>query len=802
MKSLALKKTRNGAEMLREGSLAEFLPYTRHVDDATVATKDGYLFQVIKIDGFAFETADASELNHLKNVRNTMLRGIATSRHALYHHVIRRAASGYPGGDFDDAFCAALDRTWEARLAAKRLFVNDQYLTVVRRSLRGTAGFAEQVGRLLSSAADRAALEAHRQADLKALYEATDTLSGALEKYGARRLSVYEADCGTCSEVLEFLSYLINQSLRPIRLPRAALDAYLPYKRLLFGRETLEIRGPARGDSIFAAILSIKEYAPATGAGLLDNLLRLPHELVIAQSFAFIDRQRALERLARTGRIMDNAEDAAVSLRHELDEAADELAAGRIAFGEHHLTVLVKGQDQASLDAAITDVIGAATDLGILAVREDLNLEAAFWAQMPGNFAFIARKAEISTQNFAAYASLHNFPQGQRAGNWWGDCVTVLETTSGTPYAFNFHHHDLGNFTVIGPSGTGKTVVLCFLMAQAQRFKPLSVFFDKDRGAEIFIRAIGGQYSVIRPGHPSGFNPLQLPDTPVNRAFLRDWLAQLARPLDGSALSPEDRALITGAVEGNYQVPMEHRRLSVLQELLQGHERPGANTLAARIRPWFGAGERAWLFDNAQDALGFKTRTTGFDLTFILDDMIGRPPALMYLFHRVDQFLSGQRAIVFIDEAWKGLQDAYVAARIEDWQRTIRKRGGLVGLGSQSAESLISSPIGNVIVEQSPTQLFMPNHKADETAYCGGFGLTREELRWVRELSDTSRCFLIKHGTHSVIARLDLGGEDELLAVLSGRQETVNLLDEIRAEAGDDPAAWLPLFHAKLLTVS
>ena len=233
MKSLALKKTRNGAEMLREGSLAEFLPYTRHVDEATVATKDGYLFQVIKIDGFAFETADASELNHLKNVRNTMLRGIATSRHALYHHVIRRAARGYPGGDFDDAFCAALDRTWEARLAAKRLFVNDQYLTVVRRSLRGTAGFAEQVGRLLSSAADRAALEAHRQADLKALYEATDTLSGALEKYGARRLSVYEADCGTCSEVLEFLSYLINQSLRPIRLPRAALDAYLPYKRLL-----------------------------------------------------------------------------------------------------------------------------------------------------------------------------------------------------------------------------------------------------------------------------------------------------------------------------------------------------------------------------------------------------------------------------------------------------------------------------------------------------------------------------------------------------------------------------------------
>ncbi len=773
------------------------LPYTRHVDDHTVATKDGYLLQVIQLDGVAFETADHAMLNHLKEVRNTLLRGLASSRHALYHHIIRREVSASSVGEMT-GFCAELDAAWQRKLAGKRLFVNDQYLTVVYRPLRGSAGIAQSLGQLLSSATDRTAQITRRTAELKALYEATESVLGTLARYGARRLGVHAAATGTTqSDVLSFLSYLINQEPRPVALPLGPLDSYLPTKRPLFGRETLELRGAQTTDTQFGAMISIKEYAPGSGAGMLDALLRIPHELVITQSFGFLDKQTALTQLERTGRIMDNAEDAAISLRAQLTDAADDLMSGRIAFGEHHLSVLVKGPSLGALDPAIADTLAALTDLGIVAVREDINLESSYWAQLPGNMAFIARKAAISTRNFAGYASLHNFPQGQRDGNWWGPCVSVLETTSGTPYAFNFHHHDLGNFTVVGPSGSGKTVVLCFLMAQAQRFKPFSVFFDKDRGAEIFVRAIGGNYSVIRPGHPSGFNPLQLDDSPANRAFLREWLGLLLAPHDGTALPPTDRDSIREAVDSNYEVPHAQRRLSVLQALFQGHERPGQTSLATRLRPWWGDGERAWLFDNSTDTLGFETRTTGFDLSHILDDAIGRAPVLTYLFHRVDAQLNGNKSIIFIDEAWYGLKDPAVCQRIEDWERTIRKRGGLVGLGSQSAKSLAECAIGDVIIEQSPTQLFMPNHKADAAIYCERFGLTQEELRWIKELPDDSRCFLIKHGTHSVIARLDLSGEDELLAVLSGREDTVTQLDAIRAEVGDDPNDWLPLFHQR-----
>lgn len=799
MTTLALKKTRHGSTANNERSVAAFLPYVRHIDESTISTKNGYLFQTIALDGIAFETADQSALNHLKTVRNTLWRSIASSRYALYHHVIRRKVNDYPASHYS-GFCKDLDQRWQAKLADKQLFVNDLYLTVVRRSLRGSVGAADALGRLLSRSGDRAAFEAQRKADLKALYETTDNVLGSLAKYGARRLSVYETESGPHSQILEFLSYLLNHEHRPVKCPTMPLDTYLPYKRPLFGHETLELRGAARGDSVFGATISIKEYGPGTGPGMLDALLRLPHELVITQSFAFIEKQKSLEALKRAGRIMDTAEDAAVSQREQLLVAADDLVGGRIYFGEHHLSCLVTGASEATLDRAVSDCIADLTDLGLIAVREDLNHEACFWAQMPGNFSYIARKAAISSANFAGYASFHNFPRGHANGNHWDNCVTLLETTSGTPYAFNFHHADLGNFTVIGPSGTGKTVVLTFLMAQAQRFDPFSVFFDKDRGAELFIRAIGGQYSVVRPGHATGFNPLQLPDTPVNRAFLRDWLAELVRPLDGTTLTSTDHGVIADAVDANYIAPKEHRRLNVLQELFQGHERPSTESLAARLRPWWGSGERAWVFDNAMDRLQFDQRTTGFDLTYILDDAVGRTPTMMYLFHRVDQILTGQRAIIFIDEGWKALDHPAFEERIRDWLKTIRKRNGLIGFGSQSAKDALSSRIGDSIIEQSPTQIFMPNHKADKAAYCDGFGLTLEEFKIIRELPDNSRCFLTKHGTHSVIARLDLSGEEDLLSILSGREETVGLLDQIRAEVGDDPKDWLPLFHARRAT--
>ncbi|MFP3631810.1 hypothetical protein SB776_34975, partial [Burkholderia sp. SIMBA_045] len=48
------------------------------------------------------------------------------------------------------------------------------------------------------------------------------------------------------------------------------------------------------------------------------------------------------------------------------------------------------------------------------------------------------------------------------------------------------------------------------------------------------------------------------------------------------------------------------------------------------------------------------------------------------------------------------------------------------------------------------------------------------------------------------IGRLDLAGLGDVLDVLSGTTDNVELLDAIRAEVGDMPKDWLPVFHERL----
>ena len=780
----------NGRLAFREPRAGERLPYRAQVDDHTLLLRDGRLMQVLHVNGLAFETADTEELNYRKSLRDTMLRAVGSSRFAVYHHILRRRVTANLGGTFPDPFSQTLDERWQKRLAAKALFRNDLFISIVQRPEGGESFMAKLLRRLASGTLSDDE-QTHLAADISGLDAVREAMLSALSAYGARTLGVYESKGALHSEALEFLSALYNGEVRPIQLPHGDVGHYIPYRRVFIGADALEHSSSGDEAERFSGIVSLKDYPSTSYPGMLDELLRLPLELTVSQSFSFENRQAALGRVNLALRRMRAADDEAVSLRDELADARDDVAAGRATYGEHHLTIAVHGSNPKDVDQGVAEVRASLADLGIVSIREDLGLEPAFWAQFPGNQDFIARKAMISSRNFASFASGHNFSAGTATGGFWGDAITVLETTAASPYFFNFHHGDLGNFTIIGPSGSGKTVVLNFLLAQALRHRPRLVFFDKDRSGELFVRAIGGRYDVLRPGEASGLNPLMLSDTPTNRKFIIDWIGNLVSG-KGHETDAADIARIETAVAANFQAPASLRRLRSFADLLRGSERPHGDDLYARLRPWFGDGENAWLFDNEDDLLDADQGILGFDMTHVLDDPKARTPAMMYLFHRIEECLDGSKTIIVIDEGWKALDDSIFVTRLKDWQKTIRKRNGLVGFVTQSADDALSSTIASAVIEQSATQIFMANPKAQPEAYMGGFGLSAHEFELVRTLPDDAHCFLIKHGLECVVARLNLRGDADLLTVLSGREKTVRLLDELRAQVGDDPAAWLP----------
>src|SRR5262249_9149073 len=134
-------------------------------------------------------------------------------------------------------------------------------------------------------------------------------------------------------------------------------------------------------------------------------------------------------------------------------------------------------------------------------------------------------------------------------------------------------------------------------------------------------------------------------------------------------------------------------------------------------------------------------------------------------------------------------------AMIHDKLKTIRKRNGAVILATQSPRDALNSPIAHTILEQCPTQILMPNPRADARDYRDGLKLTESEFRMVREdLTVGGRRFLLKQGTTSVACELDLSAAPDCVAVLSGRERTVRLMERLIAETDSDPRAWLDRF--------
>lgn len=175
-----------GGWAAKEALAGDRLPYRALADENVVLLRDGALMLSLMVPGLAFETADSDELNAHVAAREVLLRSALDARFVVYHHVIRRRVEIELDGAFDDPLAAHIDARWRQRTASGALFVNDQFITLVRRPARGKAGWADKLARMWQRKG-QAPLEAD-PGDLRALRAAGAALVASLGAYGARLL--------------------------------------------------------------------------------------------------------------------------------------------------------------------------------------------------------------------------------------------------------------------------------------------------------------------------------------------------------------------------------------------------------------------------------------------------------------------------------------------------------------------------------------------------------------------------------------------------------------------------------------
>lgn len=804
---------RRTTALRRELPAANRIPYRTHVSAQIVRTEAGDYVQVFKLAGASFESVDDDVLNNWHERLNVLCRNIASSNTALWVHTLRRREVARSLPAENSGFAATLAAKYRERQSSETLMVNEIYLSVVYRPIAGVAPG------LLSRIASRHAPHAHA-AELNDAIDASEklaqTISSSLARYEPERLEVYAKDGRQFSGVLEMFGHLLNAERCAIPLPRAPINEALATTRAIFGTEVIEYRLPTY--TRFGAVLGIKEYATPTTVGMFDCLLSAPFEFVLTQSFAFLSKATGQGLLLRQYNQMSNAGDFAISQAEELKDALDALTSNEFVMGDHHFTLQVltsaaprQSDTNAERLRQLNDDVALAramlADTGLTTAREDLALEAAYWAQLPACFSMRPRKAPITSRNFCAKTAFHNHPVGRATGNHWGDALALLITSARSPYYFSLHasdphdpdggsRKDTGHTFICGPTGSGKSVFIGFLVAMLSRQGATQVIFDKDRGLDILVRALGGAYLPLKSGVPTGFNPLQLPPTASNIEFLKRWLRAL---IPGAPLSVREEADLDHALMGTLALESSARRLSRLIEFTDAARAEGVQ---ARLAHWCEStrGDDAWVFDNPEDSLVGQMSAAplfGIDVTDFLEHARARSPVTLYLFHVIRTLLDGRRLVCWMDEFWRLLADSAFESFAKDGPKTWRKLNAVMALATQSASDVLDSPISRTIIEQTPTKILFPNPDANEAEYVEGFGLSEREFKLIKEqLEPGSRQFLVKQGHYSVVCQLDLRGFDAELKVISGRANTVEALQRIMAETGADPARWLPTFMA------
>ena len=819
MESLKLARNEIGA--------SKHIPIT-HLNAPTVfETQSGQVGCVIELAGIAFDTATNEDLNYFRGIWHHALATLGES-FCLYSHIIRQKMDVSLTGSFPDAFTHSVDTQYHQQFQKTQLYRNRLYLTILYKGVdSGKVGKSLSFLQKISNKAIKDSRNQYRMLSVSRLQKACEQFMASMVSFKPRLLGSEDDKLGY-SDLLCFFAKFTNglgaddftpfsmptyvpsqneQGVAPnskvLKLyPNGNIASVLPSKRLFFA-DYIEFKQESA--SSYAAMLSTKSYGTESAAIMLDKLLQLDCEFIATNTFAIESKAIGLKLVRNQLMKLENANDAATSQLLELESLNDELASEKCRVGYHHNTIMLLSSDLSHLKQSINNTIKRYNDIGYVVSHETLGQEACFWAQIPGNQNFIVRSTLITSQNFVDFNPLHNYPTGYCNQNHLGSAVTLIETPSKTPLFFNYHSkgsgkkNDLtpGHTTIIGGNGSGKTVFMGFMDSQMSRYGGRSFFFDRDRGLEIYVRATGGVYSVISPEHPKDvrFNPFWLEDTPKNRSFLKVWLAQLVKNDGESELPPSIQSQLNDCVDYAYEsLSKEHRCLANAIKLL-----PMDFERCHRLSRWLKKGDYAYLFDHKLDALDLKQAKVGFDFTHLMTEPKSVLTAVcMYLVHRIQESLDGQRVSLYFDEGWQFLDNDYWKNRLRQDLPTWRKMNAHLVLATQSPESVVNSALSAQFLDNAATNIFFCNNKANFEKHYQHFGLTSSEFDFIKNTPKEKRLFLYKQSQESAIAKLNLGSLTDALAVYSANAQTVKLLEAIRKEHGEDPNIWLPIFYEQV----
>lgn len=793
---------------------SELNPYLfLHKDGDVEACKDSSLLMAWEIRGLDADGSSSEDVMAMLSSLDNAYKQLSPFGVTLQWIVHRRRVDGYQHGTFPNEYSARIDKNRSKEFLSGNNFYNRHYLVMRLAASKGASLFAERFAFYIKEG----------ESSFKAFYKAMLTLFSDNHAFAYSQIelnmqverfkTINESFIQTASAlrmepiVKEDLHGFLRRCANPLSMQeKVAINPNLNNRftddaisDVLIEEANGMMRFTQEGRELYSMGVALAEAPSFTMQGSLDVLLTSPHEVTLSHSFRFASREEATKHCKsirqfnkitayspsswvlgalRGGEMSsDTQNNAKLMAAEDANNAIGEISVNKAFFGHYNISIMVHGDNESDVEFFSKDVMAKLRFVGLTPVQENINLLSAYTSTLPGMVSENKRWHFLEVKSLADLTPFLTVTSGQAENRYltqqtgkYAPSLAVFQTNYSTPYYFNFHAGDVGHAFVVGPSGTGKSVMMNLLLSQWRKYEPAQVYiFDKDYSCKIPTLIQGGTHIDLGSydNNDIKLNPYRL----LADEKHHHWLAQFTESLilsksSRTKLTSEESRLIWEALKGVAHVPNPAlHTLGTVATLLPLQLRDD-------IEVWTEGHQYGHIFDNTDDNFDLSSFTC-IEMGAVMGNPMVARPFMDYAFYRIQEQLANSRyttpvpTVIYIEECWFLLEDPIFGEKLRDWLKTLRKLCACVVLATQSPEDLAESKIFATLRDNILTRIFLPNRNAGSDSlgrlYAGQFELNSSQIEDISN-AVPKRDYLITQPGTSRMVRVSL--DKDTLAML------------------------------------
>ena len=740
--------------------LTDLLPWAALIDTGVILNKDGSFQQTLQFRGPDLESSTEPQLVAETARLNNALKRLG-SGWAIYLEGRRQQALGYPEeGHFKDPISWLVDAERRDLFEAEKLHFESEYFLTFQ--YLPPKEIVHKTSKLLFKKAKNQTPSQNYTKTLDYFKSTVTRLCDILSDF-MPEISLLDDD-----ETLTYLHNCISTNPQEVSMPDIPmyLDGILADTPLVGGL------APMLGDQHLRT-LSILGFPSSTVPAILDQLNYLPLEYRWMTRFIALDKLEAekilknyrrqwfakrkgvMTLLSETVSKSESAlsDSAALRKSQDADMAMQELADDFVSFGYYTATITVWDKDPEIADDKQREVERIINGLGFTTINETLNSVEAWLSSLPGVATANVRMPLIHTLSLAHLVPFSALWSGPKVNKHLKGPVLMTTRTKGhTPFRFDNYVGDVGHQMVIGPTGSGKSVLLNMMALQFLRYQDAAVcIFDKGGSFLASTSGVGGQYYDVGSGEKGGlvFQPLAHIDQMEERVFAASWIAGILEN-ENIEITPKHKEAIWNALTNLANTPKNQRTLTGLKALIQD------KVIRQALQPYTLGGPYGEILDSDHEVFYDKAWQC-FEMETLMQMPNVVAPVLSYIFHVLEKRMDGRPTMIIIDEAWLFLDHPIFSMQIRAWLKTLRKKNACVIFATQSVDDALNSKISSSLLESCPSRLYLPNDRALEPsvrATYEGLGLNDKQIQIISHATPKQQYYFVSQRGNSLF---DLG---------------------------------------------